>query len=362
MDRTPSSILARVLRGEAGALAGLMRESLEALVGRPVQLEVLPADRPVLCRLFGGRDLFVFPFVDGNGGPLPMFLAFDRPAAVATGSAFGLMSAERADAVLASGEGSEVLRDALCEVAGMLAGAARRMVRSRAPSGSESFRCGHEVRRISPGAWPALIGEIDHRVPWVVLGFRLTIEGTDAGALLFGSSDRWEGPIDPGAGEDADTAEVPAEDLTIGGGERPEWADAPAPFQVQDACTLRLPGIPRGVRVQVIGDPRDRAVAALRATLAEAGCELLPAYSAGGAGRPPGAVFVVSRAPIDLRTRLESAIVHRRAGLVVACSDRPTIEMVREARAGAADAFLVLPADRTRLRRLLQRFAEVPVP
>jgi len=362
VDRTPPSILARVLRGEAGALAGLMRESLEAVVGRPVQLEVLPADHPVLSRLFGGRDLFVFPFVDGDGGPLPMFLALDRPAAVATASAFSLMNPGRVSEALASAEVPEVLRDALCGVAGIIAGTARRIVRSRAPAGTEFFRCGHDVRRITPGAWPALVGEIDHGVPWNVLGLRLTIEGTEAGALLLGSSDRWEGPIGPGSGEDADTAEVPAENLAIGGGGRAEPVGAPPPFQLKDARTGPVPRIPRVIEVQVIGNPLDRAVAALRATLAEAGCELLPADPARGAGLQPSVVFVVSRAPIDLRSRLESAIARHRAALIVACSDLPTIDMVRAARAGTADTFLVLPADRARLHHLLQRFAEVLVP
>jgi hypothetical protein len=362
VDRTPPSVLARLLRGEAGALTALLRESLEALAGRPVQLEALRADHSELSQLFGGRDLFVFPFVDGDGGPLPMFLALDHPAAVATGAAFSLMSADQARAVLASGEVPAVLLDAICEVAGIVAGSAGKLVHSRAPGPARAVCRGQDLLRITPGAWPALVGEIDYRVPWDVLGFRLAIDGAEAGALLLGSSERLEGPISPASEEEADTAEVLIDDLAIGGERRAGSDGAPAPASVRDNPPERLPGIPRGIRVQVVGDPSDLATANLRATLAEAGCQLMPVYSAGGAGPQASALFIVSRSPLDLRSRLESALVKRRAGLVVACSDRPTIDLVRAARAGTADSFLVLPADRARLRYLFQRFAEVSLP
>ncbi len=359
MDKAPPSILARVLRSETEALAGLLRESLEALVGRPVQLEALPADHAELPGLFGGRELFVFPFVDADGGPLPMFLALDLPAAVATGAAFSLMNAEQAREVLASGEVPEVLRDAIGEVAGIVAGSAGKIVRSRAPEGTQAFSRGDDVRRLTPGAWPALVGEIDRGLPWDVLGFRLTIEGAESGALLLGSSDRSEGPIRLAPGEDVDTNEVLAEEKGDGGAERVEPDGASAAASLPHDPASPMSEIPRGIKVQVVGNPSDRAMAALRATLAEAGCQLLPVYSSGGAGQQASALFVVSRSPIDLRSRLESAIAKRRAGLVVACSDRPTIDLVRAARAGTADSFLVLPADRARLRYLFQRFAEV---
>jgi hypothetical protein len=355
-------VLARILRGGAGALAGPIQESLEALVGRPVRLEALRAEHPALSEPFGERDLFVFPFADRDGEPLPMFLALDRPAAVATGAAFSLLRADQAREVLISGEVPEVLRDAIGEVAGIVAGTAARLVRARSRDGTPAFRCAREMRRLTPGAWPALLAEIDERVPWDVIGFRLTIEGADAGALLLGSSERWEGPIGPGSEEDADTAEVLVENPPIGGGGCAEPTGAPSPFHVEGDSAVPLPEIPRGIRVQVVGNPSDRATAALRTTLAEAGCQLLPVYPAAGTGHQPSAVFVVSRSPVDLRSRLVSTIAKRRAGLVVACSDRPTIDLVRAARAGAADSFLVLPADRARLRYLLQRFAEVSVP
>ena len=362
MDRTPPSVLARLLRGDAGALAGLMRESLEALVGRPVRLDVLRSDHPDLAELFGRRDVFVFPFVDREGGPLPMFLALDRPAAVATGAAFSLLDADRSRQVLVSGEVPAVLRDAIGEVAGIVAGTTARLVRARSHEGTPAFCCGREMRRITPGAWPALAGEVDAHVPWDVVGFRLTIEGTAAGALLLGSSERWEGPIGPGSEEDADTAEVLVEDPTIGGGGCAEPAGAPAPFQTQDARAGPPPAIPWGIRVQIVGNPSDRAVAALRATLAEVGCQLLPVHSAGAVGPQASAVFVVSRSPVDLRLRLVSTTATRRAALIIACSDRPTIDLVAAARAGAADSFLVLPADKARLRSLFQRYAEVSLP
>ncbi|MCU0223291.1 MAG: hypothetical protein MUF27_04330 [Acidobacteria bacterium] len=359
MDRTPPSVLARMLRGHAGALAGQMRESLEALVGRSVQLERLQADHPELPRLFGQRELFLFPFADGDGRALPTFLALDRPAAVATGAAFGLMNTGGVREAADPGELPEPLLGAIREVAGILGGAARRMVRARGTDRTCGFGCGHELRRVTAGAWPAIVGEIDHGVRWDLLGFRLRIDGEPAGAILLGSSERWEGPLETDLDEDADTAEVFVEEPTPGSDEYAGTAAAPAPFPANAEAAGPPPPIPQGIRVQVAGDPKDRATAALRTALAEAGCHVLPAYSAGGAGPQPSVLFVFSRSPIDLRMRLAASLAKRRAGLIVACSDRPTADLVRAAHAGTADSFLVLPADRLRLQRLFQRFAEL---
>ncbi len=348
-----------MLRGEAGALAGQMRESLEALVGRPVQLERLRADHPDLPQLFGQRELFLFPFADADGRVLPTFLALDRPAAVTTGAAFGLMSAGGVREATDSGDLPGPLLDAIREVAGILAGAARRIVRARGADGARHFACGHELRRITAGAWPALVGEIDHGARWDLLGFRLQIDGEPAGAILLGSSESWEGPAGMELDEDADTAEVFVEELVPGGGACAHAVAAPRPFPGDSAATVPPPAIPRGIRVQVSGDPQDRATAALRTALAEAGCHVLPAYSAGGAGPQPSVLFVFSRSPIDLRMRLAAALAKRRSGMIVACSDRPTADLVRAAHAGSADSFLVLPADGLRLRRLFERFAEL---
>jgi hypothetical protein len=348
-----------MLRGEAGALAGQIRESLEALVGHPVQVERLRADHPELPQLFGQRELFLFPFADADGHALPTFLALDRAAAVTTGAAFGLMSAGGVRESAVSGELPGPLLDAIREVAGILAGAARRIVRARGTDGARGFGCGHELRRIDAGAWPALVGEIDHGVRWDLLGFRLQIDGEPAGAILLGSSERWEGPLEADLDEDADTAEVFVQELAPGGDGCAETVAAPAPRPGAVVAAGRPPPIPRGIRVQVAGDPRDRATAALRTALAEAGCHVLPAYSAGGAGPQPSVLFVFSRSPIDLRMRLAAALAKRRSGLIVACSDRPTADLVRAAHAGTADSFLVLPADGLRLRRLFERFAEL---
>jgi hypothetical protein len=352
-------VLARLLRGEVSALAGQMRESLEALVGRSVQLERLPPDHPDLPRLFGERDLFLFPFDDREGRPQPTFFALDRPAAVLTGAAFSLMTHDQVRQALASGELPGTLLDAIREVAGILAGAARRILRSRQAEGITGFDCGRAVRRLVPGPWPAIVGEVDPGVPWDLLGFRLVIDGRAIGAILIGSSDRGEGLADQSADEDADTAEVPADELTIEDGGGTSAVGTPAPRPREDEATRPVWDIPHGIRVQVVADPTDRTAAALRAALAETGCLVMPVYSSGPAGAQPSVVFVVSRSAVDLRSRLAVAAAKRRAGLIVACSDRPTVELVRAARAAAADSFLVLPVDRTRLGHLFQCFAEV---
>lgn len=361
MDRTPPSVLARLLRSEVSALAGQMRESLEALVGRSVQLERLPPDHPDLPRLFGERDLFLFPFTDREGRPQPTFFALDRPAAVLTGAAFSLMTHDQVRHALASGELPGSLLEAIREVAGILGGAVRRILRSRQAEGITGFDCGHEVRRLVPGPWPAIVGEVDPGVPWDLLGFRLVIDGKAFGAILIGSSDLCEELARPSTDdEDADTAEVPVAELTLEGVGGSGSPGTPVPRRGEDEATRPVRDIPHGIRVQVVGDPTDRTAAALRAALTEAGCLVLPVYSSGPAGAQPSVVFVVSRSAVDLRSRLGVAAAKRRAGeLIVACSDRPTVELVRAARTAAVDSFLVLPADRTRLGRLFQCFAEV---
>ena len=71
-------------------------------------------------------------------------------------------------------------------------------------------------------------------------------------------------------------------------------------------------------------------------------------------------LFVVSRSPTDLLVRLRSlAAPPLRPALVVACSDRPTRDLVVAARNGHADSFLVLPTTREKLAALL---AQAPEP
>jgi hypothetical protein len=363
LDTTPSGILADVLRGDAEALSGLLREALEALVGAPVRLAPLRAGHPELGARFGTRELFLFPCEDAEGEVLPMFLALDLPAAVATGGAFALMSPAQTRAVLASGEVPGALREAIGEVAGIVMRTIARLVRARAPRGTATFARGTQVRRLAPGPWPALVGVAGPARAWDVLGFGLTIDDAECGSLLLAASagDGREGPIRPIPGTDLETTEIPQDDDTIDGSGRIGRPGAAPPVPATE-CGAAPQAIPPGVRVEIAGDPSDRATATLRATLAEAGCSVLPLGSAGRAGLQASVVFVVSRSSIDLRSRLEAASALRRPALVVACSDRPTIELVRTARAGAADSFLVLPADRSRLGSLFQRLVEVATP
>lgn len=359
MHKAAASILARTLRGDASAILDPLREALEALIGRAVRIDPIVSGRGDLARLFGGRELYIFPFV-GHAGPAPaIFLAMDLPAAISVGAAYGLLRPAEAHRALASGIVSPALSEAIGEVASIIAGTLASVVRSHARSGEEIVLGGLGFRRRRVGPWPEIVAEVDGSVPWEARGFQLLLEGTGTGALLVAASDGRKGPVRllP-APEELDTSEIPPEDdpPTAGGLSR----KIRGAHGDEGAATVIVESIPPGTAVHLVGSPGDRSVAGLRAALEAEGCEVLGGRSPVlASARPASALFVVSRSPTDLRSRLLSMTSIRRPSLVVACSDRPTVDLVRTARDAGADSFIVLPADRARLRELFRRPVEV---
>ncbi|MDQ7088952.1 MAG: hypothetical protein Q9Q13_14345 [Acidobacteriota bacterium] len=114
-----------------------------------------------------------------------------------------------------------------------------------------------------------------------------------------------------------------------------------------------------GRRVLLAAHPADPGAFGLRGMLEECGATVGQARPRCCAGE---ILFVVSRSPTDLLVRLKSlAAPPSRPALVVACSDRPTRDLVVAARNGHADSFLVLPATREKLESLLSQVPEPAV-
>jgi hypothetical protein len=389
LKQSPAAVFAKIIRRDPDAVARVLAENVQALVGGKVDMQLVPRNGPEFAQLFGERELYVFPIEDHHGTPFPSLLAFDLPAAVYSGGAFSLMGPEQIKEVLASGEIPEVLHDSVGEVANIICGAAVHMIRNRVAEAPQ-FRRGAAFAKKSVGAWPALLAEFGPRVPWEIVACRLSAEGEGRGAIFFAASDGQKGRVTkeeiiavagPGpepesdaeqeegddiplvAGGDADE-EAPSEPLPHAPGSKLESREDDADDESMPARAPRLAEAPTGdaldgLRVLVTGHPADPAAAALRSTLEGTGVRVLPAFTTPAQdGAPPDALFVVSRSPVDLRIRLERVPQGRRPPLVVACSDRPTRDLVMAARGAGADDFLVLPTTVERLRGLLGR---VPV-
>jgi len=356
VQKAAASILARTLRSDVGALVAPLEEALEALIGRAARIEPIAPGRGDLARLFGGRDLFIFPFVGSTEPAPPIFLAMDLPAAISAGAAYGFAHPDEARRALASGVVPPALCEAIGEVASIMAGTLAGILRGRAAAGMEIVVEGIGFRRRRVGPWPEIVAEVDGTLPWEARGFRLLLEGSDAGALLVAASDGRTGVVrlSPDL-EELDTSEIPPEEGALLGTGVPGEAHGE-----ETAVTRWIAAAPPGTQVLVCGPPGDGAVAGLRVVLEEEGCEVLPGNAAAPT-RTASALFIVSRSAADMRARLTSMTAIRRPPLVIACSDRPTIDLVRAARDAAADSFLVLPADRTRVRELFRRLVEAAV-
>ncbi|MBP7146494.1 MAG: hypothetical protein KBD01_03040 [Acidobacteria bacterium] len=378
VETTTASILARLLRSEAEAVLAAFAESLEALVGRKVDVEPLPAGNAEIPILFGDRELYVFPIEAQSGTTQPALLALDLPGAVYLGASLSLMGPEQVNEVLGSGEIPEILHDSIGEVANILCGGVAKIVRLRAPSGTPEFRRGPHFERRGVGAWPDLLSAFDPdpAAPWDVLGGRLSLAGADSGTFLWAASGRKRKAA---AAEKADPAAAtgshPATEPRITAPQPIQQPAAPAPAPREAAASPERrakpepapaaspqPWLPSALLVQVTGHPADAAVVGLRSVLDAAGASVLPSFSPVTGAQGPGALFVVSRSPVDLKSRLESIAPGRRPPLVVACSDRPTRELVQAARAAGADDFLVLPAAVDRLATVLRRFISAEAP
>jgi hypothetical protein len=391
VNPSPAAVFAKIIRRDPDAVARVLAENVEALVGGKVNMELVARDGPDFATLFGDRDLYVFPIEDHHGTPFPSLLAFDLPAAVYSGGAFSLMGAEQIKEVLNSGEVPDILHDSIGEVANIICGAAVHMIRGKVAEAPQ-FRRGANFRKTHVGPWPSLLAEFGPRVPWEIVACRLSMGGEDRGTIFFSASDGEKGRVTRDeiiavAGPDPNPPEAPVEEEDVAlDGSTPPAADgeqsAPASDleqydeseeekDEQEAPPARRPTPPSaaapgqdnnvsGMRALVSGHPADPAAAALRSSLEAIGVHVLPAFTIPTEqASAPDALFVVSRSPVDLSIRLERVAVTRRPAIVIACSDRATRDLVVVSRNAGADDFLVLPAVPDRLRGLLSK---VPVP
>ena len=86
------------------------------------------------------------------------------------------------------------------------------------------------------------------------------------------------------------------------------------------------------------------------------GAKVLPFDASASDGSPATAALVVTRSAADLQIRLDKLTSSEsRPSVIVACSDRPTLQLVSIARKHGADDFLVLPGDDETLRAALTR-------
>ena len=400
MKTSPATVFARIIRRDPDAVAKVLAENVEALVGSKVSLELVPREGPDFAALFGDRELYVFPIEDHHGNPFPSLMAFDMPAAVYSGGAFSLMGPEQLKEILKTGEVPEILHDSIGEVANIICGAAVHMIRGKVAEAPQ-FRRGAAFRRVRVGPWPALLAEFGPRVPWEIVACRMSLAGEERGTIFFAASDCEKGKISKeeivavaGPGPELESLpgwsdDAPPEDdipLSAQGDGVPEIPDesAVAPPPAREAAAPAHPAHPapppqqqppprpappapqaepdaegppmEGLRALVTGNPADPAAAALRSVLESVGLHVLPAFAPGQDQQaPPDAMFVVSRSPVDLKIRLERTPAGRRPGMIVACSDRPTRDLVVAARGGGAEAFLVLPATAERVRSILAR-------
>lgn len=381
MSTSPAAIFAKIIRKDPEAVARVLAENVEALVGGKVSMELVPRNSDQFATLFGDRELYVFPIEDHSGTPFPSLLAFDVPAAIHSGGAFSLMGPEQIKEILRGAEVPEILHDSIGEVANIICGAAVHMIRTRVAEAPQ-FRRGAGFGRKHVGTWPSLLAEFGPRVPWEIVACKLSMNGEDRGAIFFSASDGEQGKVTreeiiavAGPGPEPEP-EPPAEDDDIPLIPDDEPVEAPAPPAPAPRPAAPPPvaepswGEPDGlddddqpahdqrerVRAMVTSLPADPAAAGLRSTLEAVGALVMPAFAASSEQvAPPDAMFIVSRSRVDLGIRLERFPPGRRPGLVIACSDRPTPELVRAARGAGADDFLVLPASVERLRALLQK-------
>lgn len=417
----PSAVIcARILRNEPEAVVHMLAENIEALVGRKVTGQLLAWDGQEIAKAFGEKSLYIFPIEDFQATSMNAFLVMDLSSAVHTGASFSLMGPEQVKEVLYKNEIPEILHDSIGEVANIICGAVANFIRMRAPSGAPEFRRGTNFRKIEAGPWPDMLRQYDPAIPWDLAAGTLSLEGEPIGAILLGSSGgkkgriclgREEGVINEAAGDDPQyvdgipdpEAEIPkegaespadgsisAEEPASTGGQtegavrkaqaapkpaahtpaikpaarktvvsRPEARPPSGPTPPAHEPTQALPP---GVVVQINGQPADPAFIGLRVSLESLGAQILPVYATGSPKDQAAALFVVSRSAVDLASRLDTASRSPfRPGLIIACSDRPTHDLVVASRRAGASTFIVLPAHPSRLFDLLGNLAPAAV-
>ncbi|HHN73643.1 MAG TPA: hypothetical protein ENK10_00280 [Acidobacteria bacterium] len=395
MAECPAAVLAKLMREESETLLKVLAENVEALVGHSVEIQPLDPEGEELASIFGEAEVYVFPVEDHQSGPLPSMLLLDLTGAVHAGAAFSLMGAEQVKEILETREIPEILHDSIGEVANILCGAAVNVLREKMPKAPE-FRRGADFETTTTPPWPGILARVDDSHPWDLIAGRIMIAGEPKGALLLASSDRVQGIVSPEqilaatggqpARPEAEQGKAPATDETGAAGapaeaapsaepepaagaldaapvaEEPKPAAAAPPAtaagdDAQGAAGGATLSVPEGVRVLLAAHPADMGAFGLRTLLEESGITVHRARARCCEGE---ILFVVSRSPTDLLVRLKSlAAPPLRPSLVVACSDRPTRDLVVAARNGHADSFLVLPTTREKLAALL---AQIPQP
>jgi hypothetical protein len=372
----PAAAFAEMIRSDPERVAHALVGNIEALMSERLTAQLLPERGSEVASSFGSRKFFVFPIEDHQHRLIPALFAIDVPTAVRCGAAFSMMNSEGVDEILKSGKIPEVLHDAVGAVANIICGAIANLIRDQVAEASQ-IRCGLAFRQVSAGPWPAVLAEFGGRIPWDVVPCRLLAGSAERGAVLFGASDGQRGAIDAaevfvvaGASLSEWAETVPLGDgmtwIAAGGGTLPadpprratreltEIAPAwPTSGTIEDEKTGPVEA-PDAIAVLVTGRVADASAAALRRVLEIAGARVLPLFpSPDETTWSPSALFVVIRSVADLSTQLENLPYGRRPALIVACSDRPTRELVIAARAEGADYFLVLPTTPELLRELL---------
>ena len=316
MDQRPRNRLATVLFGRPEKLRSSLEDTLSALVGEKVACEPYTAGDSALADAFGDATFFVAPLGEGGFDDTAGLMALDRRAAIRCGGALAMLSAAELSSLSDETELPEKVAGSLNEVCALLVGALSKMSRPAGLEGHPELVSGGEVVSRAVGSWPEIVSVLGEDPEPLVAAFGLAIGEKAAGVLLVATS----GDAEAGTG----------------GGTRPETLD--------------------GAPVRFLGRPGDPAQVSLGELLEALGARVLPMHSSEPSPETPVAAFVVSRSPADLRVRMESLGADGgRPTLVIACSDRPTRDLVLTARQAGADDFLVLPTSRDRVLFLMAR-------
>jgi hypothetical protein len=324
-----TEVLAGIIVNDPDRVLNDLAESLAALVGVSVSIEPVATDPSSLAPIFGDKQVCLFRIEDQQGAAIPACVALDLPGAVGTGGALIMMTPDAIAETLTTQKIPDTLHDSIGEVAKTIVSTLGQVIGKQSGNTPELRRA--EIRQIEAGTWPGLLQDLDKSAQWLMVAGKIKFAEEEKGTILIATSGA--SPAEAKAG--AETVESAAV--------RPR-APSGAPTGA----------IPAGLKVQVAGFPADSSAVSLRETLEALGVVVLPMH-AGLSTQQPEVIFVVSRSHTDLKLRLGAINASgRRPAVVIACSDRPTREIVWTSRKNSADHFLVLPADLDRLRALLE--------
>ncbi len=300
-----------LIRNDPDRLLAEIAETLGAVVGEACSLAA--DDGRDAHAPFSATGCWVITWhAPGDDGPEGL-VALDAPAVIRAGGALAMLPSDAISAALASGEVPEKMAASLPGIGNLLVGALAKLC-----GGTELAAGDAEARDAGP--WPAVVAGAGENAAHLCA--RLAVgDEQNAGTLLVVST--------PTPGSEGDAGEP----LSAG--------------RVQNLD---------GMTVRMVGRPGDPAQVALADVVEALGGRVLQMHQNSLLADPPAAVFVVSRSPSDLRARMETiAADDERPALVVACSDRPTRDLVLTARQSGASDFLVLPTTRERLVAVLAK-------